>query len=263
MTSRGADTMTPALLDPQLAIPLYHQVYVLLRDRIISGRLVPGARLPGEMEMSGLLGVSRITIKRALNELANEGLVYRSRGRGTIVSDGRVAPLIAGSFDTLLTALEQMGLATHVELLTVAETPADRDVAERLQMSPGRLVQRSVRLRKLRGEPFSYLVNYVPIEIARRYASTDLASASMLTLLAQAGFMAREAEQWITATSAGADIAAALAVPAGSPLLRIERVMKSRVPIHFIIGYYRPDRFQYHLRTKRSARGGPGWTDDA
>jgi GntR family transcriptional regulator len=261
MTANPDDDLAAHLVDVTLPTPLYHQIYLLLRERIVSGRLPPGALLPGEQDLARRLGVSRITVKRALNELAARGLVERQRGRGTSVAGGAVIPLVAGTFDTLLEGLQRMGLQTAVELLEVEEEAAEANVAERLEIKPGALVQRAVRLRRLSGQPFSHLVNYIPVAIARRYSRDDLASMSMLTLLERAGAPAQEAEQWISAVGAGAAVGALLDVSPGAPLLRVDRVMRGprRRPVQYIEAHYRPDRFHYHLRAQRSGRGAGDW----
>jgi len=247
-----------------LRTPLYQQVYLSLRERIISGDLQAGSLLAGEQEMARTLGVSRITIKRAFNELAARGLVVRQRGRGTTVAGGAIIPLVSGSFDTLFESLERMGLQTDVELIDVRDEPAGTKVAERLEIDAQATVQRAVRLRKLNGEPFSYLINYVPIVIARRYTLEDLATTAMLTLLERAGAQIQEAEQWISAVAAGPDVAAWLDVAPGSPLLKIDRVMRGprRQPVQFIEVRYRPDRFHYHFHTQRSGRSNSAWQAD-
>jgi GntR family transcriptional regulator len=262
--SAPQDVFAPHLVDENLPTPLYHQIYLMLRERIVSGRLPVGALLDGEQEMAKRLGVSRITVKRALNELAARGLVERQRGRGTTVAGGAVMPLVASSFDTLLESLERMGLQTEVELLDVGEEAAGERVADRLELRPLTPVQRAVRLRKLNAEPFSYLVNYIPVDIAAGFPKSDLATASMLTLLERAGAPAQEAEQWITAVGASAEIAGWLGVSPGEPLLKIDRVMRGprRRPVQFIEVYYRPDRYHYHFRAQKSGRAGGGWIND-
>jgi GntR family transcriptional regulator len=264
MSLHAADPIGPHLIDESLPTPLYHQIYLMLRERIVSGLIPAGTLLEGEQEMARLLGVSRITVKRALNELAARGLVERQRGRGTTASGAAVIPLVAGGFDTLLESLQRMGVQTDVELLEVRDEPAGEAVAARLEIAPEAFVQRAVRLRRLSGQPFSYLVNFIPLDISRGYAREDLATTSMLTLLERAGAAAQEAEQWISAVAAGAAIAAALDVAPGAPLLRVDRVMRGprRRPVQFIEGHYRPDRFHYHVRTQRSGKGKGAWTHE-
>ncbi|WP_392353879.1 GntR family transcriptional regulator [Brevundimonas sp. LF-1] len=94
--------LRPELLDDRLPIPLYHQVRLLLAERIRRGVFPPGSLLPGEHQIAELLGASRITIKRAMNELADAGLVTRHRGRGTVVAPQVELPVVTGSFSTLM-----------------------------------------------------------------------------------------------------------------------------------------------------------------
>lgn len=254
----GGLGLSASQLDESLPTPLYHQIYLVIRERIRRGELVAGATLPGEQELARTFHVSRITVKRALNELAGDRLVTRHRGRGTIIAGDAVIPMVRGSFDNLLDSLKIMGLETEVELLEVRELPADAVVAEHLDLKPGDPVQLAVRLRKLKGEAFSHLVTYVPADIAARYSRDDLAAVPLLTLLERAEAAVIEAEQWISAAAAEPSIAAALEVNTGSPLLKIERVMRAARgrPVQFICGHYRPDRFQYHFTTHRRQRSG-------
>jgi len=254
-----------AQLDPNLPTPLYHQIYLLLRERIRAGRLEAGSMLPGEQELAKLFNVSRITVKRSLNELASDGLVSRHRGRGTIIATGRAVPVVRGSFTTLMQSLRVMGLETEVEVIDVADIEADQTVLQHLRLAPGAVVQRAVRRRKIEGEPFSYLISFVPSDIAARYSVTELAGTSLLTLLERAGAAAHSAEQWITAVEAEPQIAAALGVAPSSALLRIERIMRAAKgrPVQLIYAYYRPDRFQYHLKTQRHRTpDGEGWQEE-
>lgn len=254
--------LSASQLDESLPTPLYHQIYLVLRERIRRGELEAGRTLPGEQELAKAFSVSRITVKRALNELAGDRLVTRHRGRGTIVAGDAVIPMVRGSFDNLIDSLKIMGLETELELLEVRDTKADAFVAERLGLEPGAPVQLAVRLRKLKGEPFSHLLTYVPAEIAGRYTKQELATTPLLTLLERVGAEVTEAEQWISAAAAEPQIAAALEVNSGSPLLKIERVMRAArgVPVQFICGHYRPDRFQYHFTSQRRRRsGGASW----
>jgi GntR family transcriptional regulator len=260
--------LEPALLDESLPTPLYHQIYLVLREKIRRGDLSAESTLPGEQELARQFKVSRITVKRALNELASDGLVTRHRGRGTIIVGGPSVPVVKGSFDNLIESLKLMGLETEVELLDVAEMAAQGDVALHLALKPGSPVQRAMRLRKLQGEPFSYLVTYVPAAIARRYSIEELASTPILTLLERAGASVMEAEQWISAAAAEPQIAAALGIAVGDPLLKIERVMRNAKsePVQLIYAHYRPDRFQYHVKSHRRRHGtgaSATWREDA
>lgn len=104
-------------IDESSGTPLYQQIYDILRQKIISGDLPLNARLPAEQELTEMLGVSRITVKRALNELAVAGFVRRQRGIGTVVTYDAAAPTVKGSFENLIDGLKRMGIETEVQLL--------------------------------------------------------------------------------------------------------------------------------------------------
>jgi GntR family transcriptional regulator len=260
--SYTAPPLSKSMLDDDAAAPLYRQLYQILRARILSGAYPSGATLPGEQELSDVFGLSRITVKRALNELAGAGLVSRHRGRGTVVSYDAAVPVVKASFDNLLESLRLMGVATEVELLDVAEIAAGEEVAALLDVSLGTLTQRAVRLRKVHGAPFSYLVTHVPAEIASGFPAAELARRPLLDLLESAGWKAVEAEQWVTAVAAEAQAARALGVAPGAPLLRITRVLRDARGrgIEALAGFYRPDRFQHHVKlTRRKKADGAEW----
>jgi len=247
------------LLNDSLPTPLYHQIYTLLREKICRGDVAPGSTLPGEQELARQLNVSRITVKRALNELAADNIVSRYRGRGTIVASGIAIPVVRASFDNLIESLRLMGLETQIEVIDIAKVIADEPLAAILQVRKGASLQRATRRRMLEGEAFAYLVSFVPSELAARYTAKDLADTPLLTLLERAGNPGVEAEQRITAVGAGPKVAAALGVAPGSPVLRIDRVMTGRGGdvVQLMQSYYRSDRFQYHVRTHSRRQGQP------
>jgi GntR family transcriptional regulator len=249
-------------LAPQADAPLYVQVFDLVRDKIMRGAYPAGSLLPGEQELSRLFGVSRITVKRALNELAASGYVARQRGRGTVVTFNPAAPVVVGNFENLFQSLREMGLATRVDLLDAHEEPANAAIAGLLGLAAGTPVLRAVRLRKIEEEPFSYLITHVPGAIARLFDPAALATRPLLQLLDEAGHRAVEAEQWISAVAATPETAKALGLAPGAPLLRIVRTMRddSGAGVEALEGFYRPDRFQHHMRlTRRRNRGGDEW----
>ncbi|MDX2236824.1 MAG: GntR family transcriptional regulator [Hyphomonadaceae bacterium] len=257
-----ASPLTPDLIDEDSPTPLYHQVYLALRERIRSGVYPTGSLLPGEQELVRVMGVSRITVKRALNELAAGGFVARHRGRGTSVTFNAAAPVVKGSFENLFESLKLMGLGTEVELLDVAEVDADDALADLMGLEPGAPLQRAVRLRKIEGAPFSYLVTHVPADIARRFPTAELAKTPLLELLERAGFVAVEAEQWISACAADPETAKALGLASGAPVLEIKRIMRDQEGrvVEALQGHYRPERFQHHMKlTRRRRRGRDEW----
>lgn len=251
------------LVDNRLPTPLYHQIYLILRGRILDGELAGDDVLPSEEETARAFGVSRITAKRALNELAEAGYVVRARGRGTRVVHRAPTPPVRSSVEGLLENLIAMGLETEVTLLEFGYVVAGDEVRRALDCPAGARVQRAVRIRRLEGEPFSHLTTYVPEDIGRSYSREDLASTPLLTLLERGGVEISRAEQTITATLADTGAAPLLGVALGAPLLRIQRIVRDQQdrPVEYITGLYRPDRYQYRMMLSRvHGEGASTWS---
>jgi GntR family transcriptional regulator len=258
------DFASATLLSERSPMPLYHRLYVILRDRIASGTYPEGAVLPSEFELTEAFSVSRITAKRALDELATEGLVERVRGRGTTVTDRAAALLgaqpITASIDGLLENLTAIGRETSVEVIEFGYVPAPDFVRARLELEPNARAQRAVRVRSLDGEPLSQSTTYVPERIGRAYNAKDLASTPIIDLIERAGVVVGAAEQSISATLADSLIASRLKVGVGAPLLLMKRCVKdtSGKPAQYIEILYRPDRFEYRMSLTREQTAGHG-----
>lgn len=255
MAAAQEDLAHRAKIDDKLPTPLYHQIYLILRDRILNGEYAYNDVLPSEQDLARKFGVSRITIKRALSELANEGFVSRRRGRGTVVRFRVPSPIVRANLDGLLENLLMMGLKTEVTLLDFGHRPVTGPLAKALELEEGAPVQYAVRSRTLGDEPFSYLVTHVPAAFAKNIRPEDITSTPLLALLEHVGVKIKTARQTITATAAEPEVAAALQVPGGSPVLKITRIARDEnfVPVQHIVAYYRPDRYQYDMKLTRVA----------
>ncbi len=258
MSSSARFSFSNARLKDNSQTPLYRQIYDIFRKQIVSGRLKKNAHLPSEQEITEKLGVSRITVRRALNELAASGFVTRQRGRGTIVTFNAAAPTIRASFDQLLEGLTRMGVETEVRLLSCEIVTPNRALKDMLELSKGEKIQRIVRLRLLDDEPFSYLVTHIPSHVAEGYDEEELATASLIDLLDRAGHRPHSATQTISAAAAEGETAKTLQLAEGVPLLRIHRIMRDKNDeiVQEITAHYRADRFQYHMNLVRHADAG-------
>ncbi len=239
------------------SIPLYHQVHLTIRQRIQDGVYPPGSTMPTEQELTGQFGVSRITIRRALGALTEEGLIRRERGRGTFVAGGMYSPRVRASISGLIENLMAMGLKTQAELIEFGYVAPPPDIRDMLEVAPDGLVQRSVRVRSYQNMPFSHLVAHVPEAIGRSFSMEELSSQPLLTLLERSGVKVESAFQTISARAADSDVAPLLQVPVGTPLIFITRLVRdlSFRPVELIRGLYRPDRYEYAMVVERATEG--------
>ena len=245
-------------IDRMQAVPLYHQIFLQLREEITSGERAFGSRLPTEQELSAQFAVSRITARRALDELAENHLVERKRRVGTHVIYRSPARPLQGNIEKALESLLNFGRATQVKLLEVDKVPARPPIDEALHLAEGATVLRVVRVRWLDGQPLAHFVSYIPEDVGAKMTRAKLKSTPMLTLIEEAGVQIGSATQTISATLADAGLSTSLHVDIGSPILRVSRTVLdvNGRPVQHILGQFRPDRYQIRLDLS-SSRVGP------
>jgi GntR family transcriptional regulator len=234
------------------------QVYLILRDRILAGALGFSAKLPTENELAAYYDVSRVTVRRALGELARERFIERRRSAGTrVIYRAAPAPVVA-DISGVLANIADMGRRTAVKLLSFDYVPAAGGVAEALGVAADALLQRSIRVRLADGVPFSYLTTHVPESVAVTFTKQELASRPLLELLERAGVKVEHARQRISAGLATPDVAQALDVRAGSPLIELVRVVfdQSGRAVEHLHALYRPDRYAFEMDLVRSGTSG-------
>jgi len=256
------ESSPPTNLETATGVPLYQQIFVLLRNQIESGDLPPGAAVMGEVELCRTFNVSRITARRALNELASQGLVERARGRGTRVAPRSVPDPMRATFDGLLENVGHIGRTTSVRVLHTGMEPATREIAETLQIAPGTPVLHALRVRQMGEQRMSYLATWVPPDIASLIEGQDMSATPLLLLLEEAGVPVASATQTITAALADATVAAALGVLAGTPLIDVRRTVYDAQdrPVEVINILYRPELYQFRMAMRRvSVKDGRTW----
>jgi GntR family transcriptional regulator len=235
------------------------RVYLLLRDDISNGTYAPGSSLPGEQRLAETHGVSRVTIRRALESLAADGLIEKRMGSGSVVRAPDTATAhLAADFTTLIPQLVAMGQATTARLLSFSYGPAPESVASAMNLPQGARVQTAVRVRLVDGRPFSHLTTYVPEAIAANYTEADLATTPLFRLLERSGVQVDSAHQSVTATLASPDVAEALGVSVGSALLSLRRVVRdvNGQGVEYLAALYRADAFRLEMTLTRVGKGG-------
>jgi len=246
-----------ALPTSSLPVPRYHQIYLVLRERLAAGEFAADAPLPGEVALARTFGVSRMTLRAALDLLAQEKLIVRQRGRGTFARARQDASSPAPMLG-LLENLVSNGLRTVVKVIELSEAPASGEVAEALRIAAGDPVQRAVRLRSYRGSPVSHLTTFVPSAVAR-FSRKELAARPMLRLLEEAGVSVAGADQTVSARLSDPATAPLLNLTLGSPLLSVRRVVydEGGRPVQLLHGLYRPDRYHYRMHLTRAGTDVP------
>ncbi|MEJ5988690.1 GntR family transcriptional regulator [Ramlibacter sp. PS3R-8] len=242
-----------------LPLPKYHQIYLVLREQLHEGLFAQG--VPGEHALMRQFGVARVTVRRALQELAGEGLIARERGRGTRALSSITRPATAGGngrtkttrLTGLLENLVSTSLNTTVRVLEVTSVGASADVAQALRVMPGDTVQKAVRVRSTREGPLSHITTWVPGDLATQFGKRELAKKPILMLLEESGVRVGGARQTISARLADAQVASHLGIAVGSALLAVRRLIHDEQgrPVQWLHGLYRPDRYEYQMQLSR------------
>jgi len=233
------------------------RVYLLLRDEILGGHLAPGDSLPGELKLAQIHGISRVTIRRALDGLLADGLIERRPGSGTVVRASGTQPVqIIADFATLMPQLRRMAEDTTARLLSFSYGMPTSHVAESLGLPEGTRVQRAVRLRLSRGLPFSHLTTHVPEAIAEGYSEADLATTPLFRLLEQRGVQVDHARQTVSAILATPEVAESLEVTVGAALISLTRVVFDAADngVEHLQALYRPDRYRLEMTLDRAGQ---------
>jgi len=233
--------------------PLYHQLYLVVKHKIEGGDLRQGALLPAEKDIATYFGISRITVKRALDDLEAEGYVSRHRGRGTHVTYKYEPKVVRAPLNNMLESLAVMGRETQVRLIEFARVTPPPAVADALRIPNDQLVERAIRLRLTEGLPFAHYVSWT-VQIGPGLDQEGLKTTSRLDLFRRLGIHLKEVDQVITAIAADTTMAQRLVVRVGDPLLQVIRIAcdQRNRPIDYLIGSYRPDRSQYHMKMSAS-----------
>jgi DNA-binding GntR family transcriptional regulator len=223
--------------------PAHSQIESSLTQAVSSGRLAPGDRLPPERVLAARLGVSRMTLRHALDSLERRGLVARRVGRegGTFVSEPKLELAgLAGLSDQL----RALGLAAGARVLSARERAADGATAVALELDRGAPVYEIARVRLADGEPVALERTTFPAAAFPGLLEEALEGSLYELLRARGDELPVRAVERLEPVLAGAEAAAALGVAVGEPLLRVERTTYARSgrPLELGADLFRGDR---------------------
>jgi DNA-binding GntR family transcriptional regulator len=234
-------------LDRTSPIPLYFQIAENLKQAIEEGTLKPGERLDNELDLTERLGVSRPTVRQAVQRLVDQGLVVRRRGLGTVV----VAPRILRS--VALSSLHDDLSAHHrhpaTTVLTAARIEADDELAAVLALPAGAPVLSVERLRLADGTPLALMHNYLPAGLLKGRPEDALEKTGLYELLRGQGIQLHAGEQVIGARKATATEARLLQAPRTATVLTMTRTTFDRdgTPVEHGSHAYLADRYSFTM----------------
>jgi GntR family transcriptional regulator len=229
-------------------VPLYQQVYEILRSEILANNYKPGEMISPTSDLVKQYHVSSITIRQALEMLEQEGLIYRQRGRGTFIAH----PTLEQSLTRIISFTEDMlqrGNKPGTKVMLSGLVSATDEVAKKLQVEPDEELACVKRLRLADGEPMSVEESCLVHRYCQGILQYDFAMNSMsLILEKEFGIRLVKAKQTIRALQAPANLVKSLSLKPGAPILYVERVSYSQyeIPVEFLRIYYRGDRYELY-----------------
>ena len=248
------------LINENSAIPKYYQLKLHLREQILSGKLSPGEQTPPEQQLAKDYGISKMTVRQALAELAREGLLQRKPGVGTFVTQRKVQKNLVGDFVTFFES-DSEGHQRTSQLLNVQRMLPEGRIRSVLQARPGDWIVRLERLLLADGEPVAFATVYIPESKCPDLLEEVKRWQSLIWLFEKKYHLSPvKAEQMIDAVTADAKVARLLEVEVDTPLLYVERTtyLDTGDPIEFTQTYLRSSKYSYHVTFYRGQSSEPG-----
>lgn len=227
-------------LDRNGPVPLYAQVAERFEALIDDGTLLAGTRLENEIAMGVRFGLSRPTMRHAIQVLVDKGLLVRRRGVGTQIVHGSITR--RAELNSLYDDLMQQGRKPTTEVLLYETLEPTLELAAQLGVRNEKPVLHLKRLRSADGSPVALMENYLlDASLVHR---AELEHRGLYEMLRERGTAMRVARQLVSARAASKDQAKLLEVPIGSPLLNLERTVYDQSGRVVEVGstHYRPDR---------------------
>ena len=240
------------------ATPLYAVLEAQIAAGIAAGEFQIGSQLPTEEQLIQRFAVSRTTVRKAIQNLSDRGLIEIRRGTGTFVTQPRITQDLT-ELTGFVEDMDALGHAATARLIDRTVVAADADVAQHLALAVGSRVMRIRRVRLANGVGMSFDETYLPLEIGEKIVTHDLEAEPIFALLEQRyNIPLVEAEYKLEAVSADADVAAALGVNTGSAIFLIERTSYSvgDRPVDYEKLHYRGDLIRFRTRLTRRKPAG-------
>lgn len=252
MTSRNASgKSSSARLRFPLAkgVPLYKALFESLKKRIGEGEFSPPSHFPSERELKAAYRISEVTIKRAIADLASEGLVETSRGRRTRVVSRVATTQYGATVQGIIEGIFQHSWNTETTILHASVEEAGPDIARAMNLRPDAPVHKTINVAKRDGELFAYATTYLPAALADRLLANGLSALPYVLQYERAGFKPRSGRQLLSACPAPKEAAVALETDVSAPMLKLVRTLVDEhdITVEHVVAYFPWNRFEYFI----------------
>jgi len=238
-------------------VPYYYQLEGFLRERIENKTWKPGQRIPSEAELCAAYDISRTVVRQALNELVQEGVLYRRKGKGTFVAEPKIRESLVQHLTGFYEDTVALGLKPSTKVLQQEVIPAPPKIAEALGLNEGDPVIVIDRLRFVDGEPIVLVVTYVPYRICPELVSEDVSTQSLYAILEDKyGLELAYGRRTLEAVAATKEEAKLLDMEEGDPIVLLKSIsyLKDGGPIEYFKARHRGGRSRFEVELFRPGR---------
>ena len=248
------------LMRTNRVVPLYHQVQHLVRHRVAQGEYRPGSQIPSEHELCRELDVSRVTVREALRELVRERVLIKIQGKGTFVAPQAKNEMPAIKYTGFLEQVYDRVRRLDVKFVEIDRVPLSEELRTLLHLPDTETeLVRIRRLRHINDSPFSYTVNYLPVELGSRVNENDLYQRPLLEIIQEdLKVPVVSAHETVEAAPADPEVATQLGIAVLFPVMHIKRVMYTEHDRAFelVETFYRADKYKYSVDLVRVRQDG-------
>jgi GntR family transcriptional regulator len=237
-------------LDRGSSVPLYYQLFELLKGQLEAGVWSAGDSLPTEQDLCESYGVSRTTARAALADLVHQGFIQRERGRGTFAVGRRYHESFIQSFGSFHQEMSARGHSVTSDVLSNEVVPATEEVAHFLQIPASTSVIHVARLRRLNGEAVVHSRTFLPYALTPAVLEADLSGESLYALLERTyGFVPARIMRTVEALPLEPTIAAVLDDHPGQPSLHVQSLarMSDATPLEYSDAWYRSENIRFEV----------------
>lgn len=226
--------------------PIYHQIYQQIKEQINNQKIKFGEQLPTERELNGLLGVSRITIRKAIQDLVSEGFCYKKKGKGIFVSRGKI-PLELQSLMGLANYIESLKLKLNTKVILKKVIKADAQLAEKLEVEKKSKVLYLKRLRIINSEPLIIENAHLSLSRIQGLEKFNFKGSLYNIIRENYNLFPYISRETMIHTLADEENSKLLNIPLNYPVTEKLAVVydKNNTPIEFVKNYYLSSRFKF------------------
>lgn len=230
------------------SLPIYLQIHDKIKEDIEKGLWAIGDRLPSERELAVQFNVSRMTLRQAIQTLADEGILERKIGSGTYVARQKVQEKMIGttSFTEIMVSQNRTPSSKTVSYFVTQPSSSE---LEKLQLSEHESILRMERIRYADNIPICFEVASIPYSLIDKYSKSEISQSLYKTLEQKGGYKIGQANQTISAMLASEQISEYLEIKRGEAILRLRQIsyLEDGRPFEYVRTQYAGNRFEFYL----------------